>query len=136
MELITADIFCIAGLCLARRRIGTVTYTCQLENGHNHLHTDNVSASWDGNAVCLTHDEMLRRWPRTVAAMQWTLIGTQSEACDAVSGLLSKYGGGSEAVMHFGGAKKVLKTAFHCRKYLRTRPDYLNRYVTASEVPG
>lgn len=119
--------------CLATRCIGSVTYTCQLESDHRHLHNDNASASWGDDAVFLTREEMLRRWPRAIAAMQWTLIGTESEACDAVSGLLSRFGGGSEAVMHFGGAKKVLRTAFHCRKYLRTRPDYLNRYVK-SEV--
>lgn len=73
----------------ATGRIGGVTYTCQLESGHNHLHSDNVNASWGDDAVFLTHEEMLRRWPRTVAAMQWTLIGTLSEACDAVSGPLS-----------------------------------------------
>lgn len=134
MKLTTTELCCIAGVCLATRRIGSVTYACQLESGHNHLHSDKVDASWGDDAVFLTHEEMLRRWPRTVAAMQWTLIGTQSEACDAVSGLLSSYGGGSEAVMHFGGAQKVLKTAFHCRKFLRPRPDYLNRYVTPREV--
>ena len=119
----------VDGLCLATRQIGSVRYTCQLEAGHAHLHTDDKTASWSDDAVFLTHEEMIRRWPRTIAAMQWTLIGTQSEACDAVSGLLSRFGGGSEAVMHFGGAKKVLQSAIRCRKYLRTHPGYLTRYV-------
>lgn len=124
-----SDIVIGPELCLDHKQVGTVTYYCNEKKNHINVHSDGRTCTWSGeNGVWLAEAEIIRRWPRLFAAMQWMLIGTQGETSDAIRGVLTPFAGGSEAVVHFGGSKKVFQAAARARHSLR-ECGHLDRYI-------
>lgn len=59
----------------------------------------------------MTHDEIARRYPRLLHAMQWVAILSDGEAIACIRDYLSGLPYSGEAVNHFGGTKAVIDRA-------------------------
>jgi len=64
----------------------------------------------------MRYEEIERRYPQLICAMQWAAILSVTEASDCIRAIQEKRGSG-EAVSHFGGPVAVLRAAIRCRRY-------------------
>jgi hypothetical protein len=64
----------------------------------------------------MRYEEIEKRYPRLIRAMQWAAILSDYEALDCIRAIQEKRGSG-EAVSHFGGPVAVLRAAIRCRRY-------------------
>lgn len=71
--------------------------------------------------LLLTMDEARARWPRLYAAARWSAILTNTEAGALLRDWPRYRGtvGGSEAIQHAGGPRKVIEHAIRCRRAAR-----------------
>jgi len=71
-----------------------------------------------------TYEEIPRRYPLLIKAMQWAAILSTTEAVDCIKAIQEERGSG-EAVSHFGGPVEVFKGAMRCRRWARqNREDW------------
>ena len=66
----------------------------------------------------MSYEEIERRYPLLIAAMQWAAILSVTEAVDCIRAIKERRGSG-EAVSHFGGPVAVFKGAMRCKKWAR-----------------
>jgi hypothetical protein len=72
------------------------------------------------------YDEIARRYPHLIKAMQNVAILCKSEAIYCIRDLKAGSDYSGEAVNHFGGTREVLRVAWNCRHlaYMQyNRPD-------------
>lgn len=64
-----------------------------------------------------TREEVLAQFPMLVRALRWACILSQSEAVDALHGMITtgSYYMGSEAVAHIGGSANAIRHAWRRR---------------------
>ena len=119
-------------ICTATRTIGRRTYSCDLPvRGHNphDYHVASGQCAWQGERVWIANDLLRWRYPRLLAAIQYAILGTKSEAASAIEGFVNGYGG-SEAVQHYGGPLEAIRGALRCRHAIRQfYPEFLSRYT-------
>lgn len=65
-----------------------------------------------------SRDEIARRYPNLLALIMWQGILTQGEAVAAIAGYRRGLPGASEAVMHYGGARRLLEDATRRRAWI------------------
>lgn len=120
-------------LCAASLRIGRRTYRCDRQShGARDMHIAYGRYAWNDDQQFIALEEVQQRWPRLLAAIQWAIIGTTSEARSAIEGYVNGHGGGSEAVMHYGGPLAAIRGGIRGRHALRKLySDYISRYVPA-----
>lgn len=65
------------------------------------------------------------KYPRLIRAMKWQGILTENEAMSAIHAHKQNDGrwGGSEAVVHYGGATVLIRDAIRNRKLYNQRED-------------
>ena len=66
----------------------------------------------------MSYEEIERRYPLLIAAMQWAAILSVTEAADCIRAIKERRGSG-EAVSHFGGPVAVFNGAMRCKKWAR-----------------
>lgn len=76
------------------------------------------------NARIPSHEQIVRKYPRLLRAMQWVAILNQGEAVSAIEGYLMNREfetsvSGPEAVAHFGGPYSVIQAAIRHRHITR-----------------
>lgn len=64
----------------------------------------------------MRYEEIEKRYPRLIRAMQWAAILSYYEALDCIRAIQEKRGSG-EAVSHFGGPVAVFRAAIRCRRH-------------------
>lgn len=64
----------------------------------------------------MRYEEIEKRYPRLIRAMQWAAILSVTEARECIQAIQERRGSG-EAVSHFGGPLAVLEAGIRCRHF-------------------
>ena len=70
----------------------------------------------------MSREEIKKRFPKLIRALQWVLIGSEGEAVCTIRCHLQGIEFGCEAVSHAGGTNAdAIRRAFQCRRACRER---------------
>lgn len=120
--------------CASTIALWKKAYRCVVEGQPQHrVHYVPDVAGWQDHRIWVDRRALRARYPRLLAAVQWAIIGTESEAASALEGYRNAHGG-SEAVQHYGGPRAAIAGGIRGRHFLRQyHPQYLTRYVSGTQ---